>query len=219
MTYALSITQTLNWLVRMTADMETNVVSVERINEYCNIEPEKEWTRQSNENPELPPNWPTRGGIEFINYSVRYRADLNLALDRVNFEIKAGEKVGIVGRTGSGKSTLTLALFRLLETAGGKIEIDGVDIGQIGLHELRLRLSIIPQDPVSLNTMILTLLKEISPFRFSSLEQSARIWIHSAHTQTRHFGEHSPSVICCNLSSRTSLASTITSLSRALISQ
>ena len=150
MTYALSVTQTLNWLVRMTSEMETNVVSMERIGEYCENVTEKEWTRPENVDPTVPADWPSKGDITFCSYSVRYRDGLDLVLNDISLKVVPGEKIGIVGRTGAGKSSLTLALFRLLEAANGCIMIDGIDISKIGLHELRFKLSIIPQDPVSL---------------------------------------------------------------------
>ena len=81
------------------------------------------------------------------DYVLRYRPELDPALKDVTFSVKGGERVGVVGRTGAGKSSLTLALFRILEAAGGKISIDGVDISKIGLHDLRSVVSIIPQDP------------------------------------------------------------------------
>lgn len=143
MSYALSITQSLNWIVRMTVEVETNIVSVERILEYSNLKPEA---------PEFIPDkqpgvdWPEQGGITFHNYSTRYRAGLDLILKQINLEIKPREKIGIVGRTGAGKSSLTLALFRIIEAAEGFISIDGVDTSKIGLHDLRTRLAIIPQD-------------------------------------------------------------------------
>ncbi|VDP85446.1 unnamed protein product, partial [Schistosoma mattheei] len=92
----------------------------------------------------LPSNWP-EGIIEFINYGTKYRSELNLALKSINFKVDKGEKLGIVGRTGSGKSSLVLGLFRMLEAAEGKILIDGYDISKIGLHDLRNRLTLIPQ--------------------------------------------------------------------------
>ncbi|CAH8631022.1 unnamed protein product [Schistosoma margrebowiei] len=95
----------------------------------------------------LPNNWP-EGIIEFINYGTKYRPELNLALKSINFKVDKGEKLGIVGRTGSGKSSLVLGLFRMLEAAEGKILIDGFDISKIGLHDLRNRLTLIPQDPI-----------------------------------------------------------------------
>uniref|UniRef100_A0A8C8RE26 ATP binding cassette subfamily C member 1 n=1 Tax=Pelusios castaneus TaxID=367368 RepID=A0A8C8RE26_9SAUR len=97
----------------------------------------------------MPPmGWPNKGIIEFINYQARYRTDLGLALQDVSFKTHSKEKVGIVGRTGAGKSTLTNCLFRIIESARGQIIIDGIDISTIGLHDLRSNLNIIPQDPV-----------------------------------------------------------------------
>jgi ABC-type multidrug transport system fused ATPase/permease subunit len=78
---------------------------------------------------------------------MRYRPELDLCLKEVSFKIKGGERVGVCGRTGAGKSSLTLALFRILEAAAGRIYIDGVDVSSIGLHDLRGVVSIIPQDP------------------------------------------------------------------------
>ena len=85
------------------------------------------------------------GFVKFDNYSTRYRPELNLVIKNLNIEVKSKEKIGIVGRTGAGKSSLTLSLFRLIEAAQGSIIIDGVDISYIGLHELRNRVTILPQ--------------------------------------------------------------------------
>ncbi|XP_023165481.2 multidrug resistance-associated protein 1 isoform X10 [Drosophila hydei] len=144
--YALQVTQTLNWLVRMSSDIETNIVSVERIKEYGETKQEAPWVLESDK--QRPKNWPEGGRVEFKDFQVRYREGLDLVLRGVTFNISGGEKVGIVGRTGAGKSSLTLALFRIIESAGGKIMIDGIDIATMGLHMLRSRLTIIPQDPV-----------------------------------------------------------------------
>lgn len=94
------------------------------------------------------PEWPQHGVVEFKNFQVRYREGLELVLRGISFAARSQEKIGIVGRTGAGKSSLTLALFRIIEAAGGKIVIDDVDVSGIGLHSLRSRLTIIPQDPV-----------------------------------------------------------------------
>ncbi|KAF9898235.1 Multidrug resistance-associated protein 1, partial [Linnemannia zychae] len=91
--------------------------------------------------------WPQNGAIQLKDYSVRYREGLDLVLKDVNVTIQPGERVGIVGRTGAGKSSITLALFRIIEAAQGSIIIDGIDISTLGLHELRSRLTIIPQEP------------------------------------------------------------------------
>uniref|UniRef100_A0ABI7WFU9 Multidrug resistance-associated protein 1-like n=1 Tax=Felis catus TaxID=9685 RepID=A0ABI7WFU9_FELCA len=95
-----------------------------------------------------PAQWPNKGIVEFINYQARYRDDLGLALQDITFQTHGEEKIGIVGRTGAGKSTLSNCLFRIVERSGGKIIIDGIDISTIGLHDLRGKLNIIPQDPV-----------------------------------------------------------------------
>jgi ATP-binding cassette, subfamily C (CFTR/MRP), member 1 len=94
--YALQITQTLNWLVRMTSDVETNIVAVERIKEYGETEQEAAWEN----NTPLPVNWPEQGQVEFNNFEVRYREGLDLVLKGISFKVEGGEKVGIVGRTG-----------------------------------------------------------------------------------------------------------------------
>lgn len=91
--------------------------------------------------------WPEKGGVTFENYSTRYRPDLDLVLKNATFSIKPLEKVGIVGRTGAGKSSLALALFRSLEAETGKIVIDGIDISTIGLQDLRQSITLVPQDP------------------------------------------------------------------------
>ncbi|KAK7065361.1 Canalicular multispecific organic anion transporter 1 [Halocaridina rubra] len=144
-TYALNVTVILNWLVRMTAEIEANIVSVERIREYIEEEREAPWTV---EHFKPYSSWPDNGRITFSQYEARYRPGLELVVKELSCQIDSGEKVGIVGRTGAGKSSLTLGLFRIIEAAGGKIYIDGIDIAKIGLHDLRGRLSIIPQDPV-----------------------------------------------------------------------
>ncbi|SCU90191.1 LADA_0F02432g1_1 [Lachancea dasiensis] len=143
LSYALQITQSLNWIVRMTVEVETNIVSVERIKEYASLTPEAPAVIEDSRPAE---EWPTEGGIKFEGYSARYRPGLNLVLKDISLDIKPQEKVGIVGRTGAGKSSLTLALFRIIEAASGHISIDGLPIDQIGLKDLRQHLSIIPQD-------------------------------------------------------------------------
>uniref|UniRef100_A0A8C5L1D2 ATP-binding cassette, sub-family member 2 n=1 Tax=Jaculus jaculus TaxID=51337 RepID=A0A8C5L1D2_JACJA len=141
---ALNITQTLNWLVRMTSEAETNIVAIERINEYINVENEAPWVMDKRP----PADWPSKGEIQFSDYQVRYRPELDLVLKGITCHIKNSEKVGVVGRTGAGKSSLTNCLFRILEATGGQIIIDGIDIASIGLHDLRGKLTIIPQDPI-----------------------------------------------------------------------
>ncbi|XP_077634942.1 ATP-binding cassette sub-family C member 2 isoform X5 [Crocuta crocuta] len=163
---ALNITQTLNWLVRMTSEIETNIVAVERINEYIKVENEAPWV--TDKRP--PPGWPSKGEIRFNNYQVRYRPELDLVLNGITCDIRSTEKIGVVGRTGAGKSSLTNALFRILEAAGGQIIIDGVNIASIGLHDLREKLTIIPQDPILFSG---SLRMNLDPFNNHSDEE---IW-------------------------------------------
>ncbi|KAL5009564.1 hypothetical protein ScPMuIL_011869 [Solemya velum] len=143
--YALEVTGNLTWFVRMTSDLEMMVVSVERVKEYIEKPVEAELINYNNR----PwPGWPEHGGMCIQNYSTRYREGLDLVLKSVNAAIKPGEKVGIVGRTGAGKSSLTMCLFRLIEPVDGTVVIDNVDISKLGLHDLRQNLTILPQDPV-----------------------------------------------------------------------
>lgn len=143
MSYALQITQSLNWIVRQTVEVETNIVSVERILEYG---------RLPSEAPEVihrhrpPVSWPASGAVQFKNFSTRYREGLDLVLKDINVDIKPHEKIGVVGRTGAGKSSLTLALFRIIEPSEGNIALDELNTSTIGLLDLRRRLAIIPQD-------------------------------------------------------------------------
>ncbi|XP_047388734.1 ATP-binding cassette sub-family C member 6 isoform X2 [Sciurus carolinensis] len=142
---ALQVTQTLQWVVRSWTDLENSIVSVERLRDYARTAKEASWR--------LPtcaarPPWPRGGQIEFRNFGLRHRPELPLAVQGVSLRIHAREKVGIVGRTGAGKSSLAGALLRLQEAAEGGIWIDGVPIAHVGLHVLRSRITIIPQDPI-----------------------------------------------------------------------
>ncbi|OTF75179.1 hypothetical protein BLA29_008090, partial [Euroglyphus maynei] len=132
LSYALNITMSLNQVVRISAEFENNIVSVERIDEYINVKPEADWHTADDES--LSKNWPSNGSIQMDDYSTRYRPGLDLVLKSIDLRIKQGEKIGIVGRTGAGKSSLTLGLFRLIEAAQGRILIDNVDISKLGLH-------------------------------------------------------------------------------------
>lgn len=143
MSYALQITQSLNWIVRQTVEVETNIVSVERVLEYAALPSEAPEIISKNR---PPISWPSQGAVTFDNYSTRYRPGLDLVLKNVNLSIKPKEKIGVVGRTGAGKSSLTLALFRIIEPAEGNVSIDNLNTSTIGLLDLRRRLAIIPQD-------------------------------------------------------------------------
>ncbi|KAI5791332.1 P-loop containing nucleoside triphosphate hydrolase protein [Pyronema domesticum] len=144
LTYAITFTDNVLWVVRLYAINEQNMNSVERVREYIEVDQEAPEIIPDNR---PPTSWPEKGAVTFTNYSTRYRPDLDLVLKGVSFSVSPGEKVGIVGRTGAGKSSLTLAMFRSLEAETGKIEIDGIDISTIGLRDLRQSITMVPQDP------------------------------------------------------------------------
>jgi ABC-type multidrug transport system fused ATPase/permease subunit len=149
LSYAIDMTGLLSWLIRIISELESNMVSVERITEYAALESE-EATGAATRGGAKPvrPDWPSAGAIQFRNVQMRYRPGLPLVLRGVSFDVRAGEKVGICGRTGSGKSTLIVALWRLVEPCGGSITLDGVDVQNITLKDLRSRVTCIPQDPI-----------------------------------------------------------------------
>jgi ATP-binding cassette, subfamily C (CFTR/MRP), member 1 len=144
--YSLSVTQSLNWSVRMASDMEADMVAVERILEYTMLPSEGAKEMPSDELLKLT-QWPKAGDIAFADAQMRYRPELPLTLKGLDIRIPASSKVGVVGRTGAGKSSLMVALMRIVELSGGEITIDGVDTSTIGLAKLRKSISVIPQDP------------------------------------------------------------------------
>ncbi|CAG8452470.1 10619_t:CDS:10 [Ambispora leptoticha] len=176
--YALIVTQALNWAVRQFCEIETNIVSVERVKEYIDL---------PSEAPEIiadnrpPPAWPQQGLIEYKDYATRYRPGLELILKGVSFTVMPKEKIGIVGRTGAGKSSLTLSLFRLIEATDGCIYVDDIDITKIGLYDLRSRLTIIPQDPILFEG---TVAFNLDPF---GTHDDVEIW---QVLQSAHLKEH-----------------------------
>uniref|UniRef100_A0A670KIV3 ATP binding cassette subfamily C member 9 n=1 Tax=Podarcis muralis TaxID=64176 RepID=A0A670KIV3_PODMU len=144
--YALTITNYLNWVVRNLADLEVQMSAVKKVNSFLNMESENyEGTMDISQ---VPKDWPQEGEIKIENLCVRYENNLKPVLKHVKAYIKPGQKVGICGRTGSGKSSLSLAFFRMVDIFDGKIVIDGIDISKIPLDMLRSRLSIILQDPI-----------------------------------------------------------------------
>lgn len=143
LSYILSIVQMIQFTVRQLAEVENNMNSTERIH-YYGTQLEEEAPLQLGE---VRPTWPEKGEIVFSDVEMRYRAGLPLVLQGLSMHLAPGERIGVVGRTGAGKSSIMSTLFRLVELSGGSITIDGVDIAKIGLRDLRSRLSIIPQDP------------------------------------------------------------------------
>ena len=134
------------WMIRQSAEVVNQMVSVERVLAFGKLEPEAP-LEQDDDVALLKRGWPKHGNIDVEGLTVRYRPSLPPALKNVSFRIPEGSRVGVVGRTGSGKSTLTQALFRLLEAEEGRIIIDGVDVSKLGLHALRTNISVIPQVP------------------------------------------------------------------------
>ena len=171
LTYAIQCVESLNWMIRMVSDLETNAVALERIKEYSDVTPEAAYTVPSVDQS-LPGNWPQTGSIQFENYETSYRQGLDPVLKGFNLTIHSKEKLGVCGRTGgyfvyirhdfltsaylimffyltgAGKSSVALALLRIIEPTRGRILIDNVDISLLGLQYLRSRISIIPQDPI-----------------------------------------------------------------------
>lgn len=143
LSYMLSIIAIFNFAVRQMAEVENDMNNTERVHHYGTVLEEEAPLRVG----QVPANWPQHGAIKFDQVQLRYRAGLPLVLKGISVDISGGERIGIVGRTGSGKSTIIQALFRMVEISGGSITIDGVNISTIGLADLRSRLAIIPQDP------------------------------------------------------------------------
>ncbi|XGW03809.1 hypothetical protein V3C99_015173, partial [Haemonchus contortus] len=148
--FALSLTDMMNFSVRMMALSDANVVAVERIKEYHDIESEQ---HGATDYPLLD-TWPHSGAIDFHKFSIQYGNSESFAVKDVTLSIKGGEKVAIVGRTGSGKTSIARGLLRLVQKSSGDIFIDGVNISCLSLHELRSRITIIPQDPVLFSSTI-----------------------------------------------------------------
>ncbi|GAA5907850.1 hypothetical protein JCM8208_001962 [Rhodotorula glutinis] len=146
LTTTLLLQSSTQMLVRQAAEVENNMSSIERFEWYAKQLPQEAPARIAETAP--PPTWPEQGAISFKDVEIRYRSELPTVVRNFSLEIRPGEKVGVVGRTGAGKSTITQALFRILELSRGTIEIDGRDIAKIGLEQLRERLSIIPQEPL-----------------------------------------------------------------------
>ncbi|KAK4626185.1 ABC-type transporter cicA [Fulvia fulva] len=171
LSYMLSMVQLMQQLVHVFADVQNEMNSTERLHHYAHDLAQEE---SGHKLSPADPSWPTKGAVEFNNVHMRYRTGLPLVLKGLSFSIAAGEKIGIVGRTGAGKSSIITSLFRLAEVAEGQICIDGVNIASLPLHDLRSRLSIIPQDPVLFKGTIRTNLDPFGEYEDLRLWESLR---------------------------------------------
>lgn len=148
LSYGLSLNLSLIFSIQNQCTLANSIISVERLNQYMGITSEAPEVIEDNR---PMPNWPLAGRVEIQDLKIRYRPNTPIVLDGLSCIFCGGSKIGIVGRTGSGKTTLIGALFRLVEPSSGKILIDSIDITTIGIHDLRSRLAIIPQDPTLFN--------------------------------------------------------------------
>ncbi|PSN47509.1 hypothetical protein C0J52_02251 [Blattella germanica] len=172
-TQAIGLTGLLQWGIRQSAEMENQMTSVERVLEYNRVD--KEPPLQTSKENKLPEGWPSKGEIEFDKMSLTYSKDGPQVLKNISLSINSAEKIGIVGRTGAGKSSLITALFRLADISHGSIKIDGIDISRLGLHDLRSNISIIPQEPALFSGLLRENLDPFSQFSdavlWSALEE------------------------------------------------
>ncbi|XP_057547947.1 ABC transporter C family member 10-like isoform X2 [Amaranthus tricolor] len=148
LSYGLALNMAMVFAIQNQCTLANHIVSVERLSQYMDIESE---APEFIKNSHPPLNWPSVGKVDILNLQIRYRPNTPLILRGISCTFEGGDKIGIVGRTGSGKTTLIGALFRLVEPVGGKIIVDGIDICSIGLHDLRSHFGIIPQDPTLFN--------------------------------------------------------------------
>ncbi|KAL2922184.1 ABC transporter C family member 10 [Bienertia sinuspersici] len=148
LSYGLSLNMSMVNSIQNQCTLANYIICVERLDQYTHIPSE---APEVIENSRPPRSWPLVGKVEIFNLQIRYRPDTQLVLKGISCTFEGGDKIGIVGRTGSGKTTLIGALFRLVEPTGGKIIVDGIDICSIGLHDLRSCFGIIPQDPTLFN--------------------------------------------------------------------
>merc|ERR1711968_238616 len=171
LTYALEVPKFPKFGTMMASRVESEFNSVERVLQYMSVDTEADEDTSPDVKKSLPAPFPSSSTLEFRNYSMRYRKELPLVLKNVSFTISEGEKIGIVGRTGSGKSSILVSIFRIVEGAAGSILLDGVDISTLGLKDLRSSMSMIPQDPFLFSG---TLRENIDPF--NAIKEDKDIW-------------------------------------------
>lgn len=159
-TQILNMMSTIQWGMRQTAELENNMTSVERVTEYINLKPETDSTATMIEKQPDLQNWAKKGEIEFKDLSLKYSETSDPTLKSLNLRINPGEKIGICGRTGAGKSSIIQAIFRLAHN-DGVIKIDAVDISSVPLNTLRRNISIIPQESILFSG---TMRENLDPF-------------------------------------------------------
>ena len=171
--YSIEISEELLEGFEQASQVEKSLVSLERCDTYTKLPSENYKDEKLTERKYdlSDKSWPDEGKIIFENFSIKYRNDCDLALNNINLEINSGEKIGIIGRTGSGKSSLTLSLFRIIEAFQGKIEIDGENIHDIPLKKLRRSISIVPQEPFLLEGTLKTNLDPLNLYSDSEIDE------------------------------------------------
>ncbi|KAJ5631461.1 uncharacterized protein N7484_011561 [Penicillium longicatenatum] len=175
LSFALQCNTAIAFALRQYSNIELNMNATERVIEYSNIELENQG------GVDAPAAWPTEGRLEVDDLVVGYAPDLPPVLNGLSFTVEKNQRVGVVGRTGAGKSSLTLALFRFLEARRGMISIDGLDVSKIKLHDLRSRLAIIPQDPVLFSGTVRTNLDPFDEYSDTELNDAlARVHLVSS---------------------------------------
>ncbi|CAG8467253.1 3846_t:CDS:2, partial [Scutellospora calospora] len=168
LSFAMHFTEQIMWTVRNYTSLEMSLNAVERVYEFSEIPQEAPAIIE----PRPPAHWPHSGAITIQNLEVKYAPDLEPVLHHISFHVEGQEKIGLVGRTGSGKSTITLALFRFVEPSDGKILVDGIDISSVGVEDLRSRITIIPQDPILFTGTIRSNLDAFSQYEDSDILES-----------------------------------------------
>lgn len=143
--YSMGASFAFNLIVHNASGVEATTIASERIEEYSDIKPVAEWIME----PRQDPDWPKNDSVKFNEYSTRYRKGFEFVLQGINLEINSGEKIDVIGRIGAAQTSLTLSLFRFIEAVAGRILVDDMDVSRIGLHDLRRRLTVIHQDPVT----------------------------------------------------------------------
>ncbi|KAG9048922.1 hypothetical protein FS837_011659 [Tulasnella sp. UAMH 9824] len=172
--YCVSLTQTFSMVTRQSAEVENNMNAVERTVHYTRDDFIEQEPPHVIEDKRPPPEWPNNGALQFRDVVMRYRPGLPPVLKGITMEIKGGEKIGVVGRTGAGKSSLMIALYRIVELSGGSICLDGIDISTIGLRDLRSKISIIPQDPLLFSGTVRSNLDPFSRYDDAKLYDALR---------------------------------------------